>query len=93
MPGIQAAVPAFGPALPEIVLAVGALQFVLDQGQMRDWFNSRLIVVGTIIAVFATAAFFLRGWNKTDNIIDLSLLRDRNFVLGTLAITAYGTGD
>jgi DHA2 family multidrug resistance protein len=73
-----------------LVLAVGALQFVLDQGQMRDWFNSRLIVVGTIIAVFATAAFFLRGWNKTDNIIDLSLLSDRNFVLGTLAITAYG---
>src|SRR3990170_3802771 len=73
-----------------LLLSVGALQFVLDQGQMRDWFNSRLIVVGTIIAVFATAAFFLRGWNKTDNIIDLSLLRDRNFVLGTLAITAYG---
>ena len=36
------------------------------------------------------AAFFLRGWNKSDNIIDLSLLRDRNFVAGTLAITAYG---
>jgi len=41
-----------------LVLAVGALQFVLDQGQMRDWFNSHLIVVGTIVAVFATAAFF-----------------------------------
>ena len=73
-----------------LVLAVGALQFVLDQGQMRDWFNSRLIVVGTIIAVFTAAAFFLRGWNKPDNIIDLSLLKDRNFVAGTLAITAFG---
>ena len=73
-----------------LVVAVGALQFVLDQGQMRDWFNSRLIVVGTIVTVFATAAFFLRGWNKPDNIIDLSLLKDRNFVAGTLAITAYG---
>ena len=73
-----------------LVLAVGALQFVLDQGQMRDWFNSRLIVVGTIVTVFTTAAFFLRGWNKPDNIIDLSLLKDRNFVIGTLAITAYG---
>ncbi len=73
-----------------LVLAVGALQFVLDQGQMRDWFNSRLIVVGTIIAVFTAAAFFLRGWNKPDNILDLSLLKDRNFVAGTLAITAYG---
>jgi MFS transporter, DHA2 family, multidrug resistance protein len=73
-----------------LVLAVGALQYVLDQGQSRDWFNSRIIVAGTIIAIFAGAAFFLRGWNKKDNIIDLSLLKDRNFVAGTLAITAYG---
>ena len=73
-----------------LVLAVGALQYVLDQGQTRDWFNSRVIVVGTIIAAFAGAAFFLRGWNKPDNIIDLALLKDRNFVAGTLAITAYG---
>jgi DHA2 family multidrug resistance protein len=73
-----------------LVLAVGALQFVLDQGQMRDWFNSKAIVVGTIIAVFGSAAFLIRGWKKPDNIIDLSLLKDRNFVMGTLAITAYG---
>jgi DHA2 family multidrug resistance protein len=73
-----------------LVLAVGAIQYVLDQGQTRDWFNSRVIVVGTVIAVFGAAAFFLRGWNKPDNIIDLSLLKDRNFVAGTLAITAYG---
>jgi MFS transporter, DHA2 family, multidrug resistance protein len=73
-----------------LVLAVGALQCVLDQGQSRDWFNSRVIVAGTIMAAFAGAAFFLRGWNKRDNIIDLSLLRDRNFMAGTLAITAYG---
>jgi DHA2 family multidrug resistance protein len=73
-----------------LVLTVGALQYVLDQGQSRDWFNSRVIVVGTILAAFAGAAFFLRGWNKSDNIIDLSLLGDRNFVAGTLAITAYG---
>jgi DHA2 family multidrug resistance protein len=73
-----------------LVLAVGALQFVLDQGQMRDWFNSKAIIVGAIIAVFTTASFFLRGWNKPDNIIDLSLLKDRNFVAGTIAITLYG---
>src|SRR5680860_1120542 len=73
-----------------LIVAVGALQFVLDQGQMRDWFNSKVIVVGTIVTVFTTAAFFLRGWNNPDNIIDLSLLKDRNFVAGTLAITLYG---
>src|SRR5680860_306156 len=61
-----------------LIVAVGALQFVLDQGQMRDWFNSKVIVVGTIVTVFSTAAFFLRGWNNPNNIIDLSLLKDRN---------------
>jgi DHA2 family multidrug resistance protein len=73
-----------------LVLAVGALQFVLDQGQARDWFNSKVIVAGTIVSIFAGAAFFIRGWNRAGNIIDLSLLKDRNFVAGTLAITAYG---
>jgi DHA2 family multidrug resistance protein len=73
-----------------LVISVGALQFVLDQGQTRDWFNSEVIIVGTIIAVFTGAAFFLRGWNNAANIIDLSLLRDRNFIAGTAAITAYG---
>jgi DHA2 family multidrug resistance protein len=73
-----------------LIVAVGALQFVLDQGQTRDWFNSDVIIIGTITAVFASIAFFMRGWNKSDNIIDLSLLKDRNFVAGTLAITLFG---
>jgi DHA2 family multidrug resistance protein len=73
-----------------LVLAVGSLQFVLDQGQMRDWFNSRVIQVFTAVCVFASTAFFMRGWNNPKNIVDLSLLKDRNFLAGLLAITAYG---
>ena len=73
-----------------LIVAVGALQFVLDQGGMREWFDSKVIVIGTIIAVFTAISFFMRGWNKPDNIIDLSLLTDRNFVAGTLAITLFG---
>ena len=73
-----------------LIVAVGALQFVLDQGETRGWFDSKVIVMGTIVAVFSAAAFFMRGWNKPDNIIDLKLLKDRNFVAGTLAITLFG---
>ena len=32
----------------------------------------------------------MRGWNNPKNIVDLSLLKDRNFLAGLLAITAYG---
>ena len=73
-----------------LVLAVGSLQLVLDQGQTRDWFNSRFIQIFTAITFFASTAFFLRGWNNPKNILDLSLLKDRNFLAGLLAITAYG---
>ena len=72
-----------------LVLAVGALQYVLDQGQIRGWLSSRVIVIGIIVAVFTSMAFVVRGWNKKDNIVDLTLLRDRNFLVGTLAISAY----
>jgi len=73
-----------------LVLAVGSLQLVLDQGPTRDWFDSRFIQVFTIAAVFASAAFLMRGWGKPDNIIDLSLLKDRNFTAGLVASMAYG---
>src|SRR4249920_798211 len=73
-----------------LVLAVGALQMVLDQGQTRDWFNSRFIQIFTAITIFSSIAFFMRGWNNPKNIVDLSLLKDRNFLAGLLAITAYG---
>lgn len=74
-----------------LVLAVGCIQLVLDQGPTHDWFDSRVILAGTVLATFTTVAFFMRGWNKSDNIVNLSLLKDRNFLAGTLAITAYGT--
>jgi DHA2 family multidrug resistance protein len=73
-----------------LILAVGSLQMVLDQGQTRDWFNSRFIQIFTAITIFSSVAFFMRGWNNSKNIVDLSLLKDRNFLAGLLAITAYG---
>lgn len=73
-----------------LVLGVGSLQFVLDQGPTRDWFDSRFIQVFTVVAVFSSVAFLMRGWGKADNIVDLSLLKDRNFTAGLVASMAYG---
>jgi MFS transporter, DHA2 family, multidrug resistance protein len=73
-----------------LVLAVGSLQIVLDQGPARDWFDSWFIQSFTGVAFFAGVAFLMRGWGNPRNIIDLSLLKDRNFAAGLLASTAYG---
>jgi len=73
-----------------LVLTVGSLQLVLDQGPTRDWFDSRFIQIFSGIAFFSGAAFLMRGWDNPRNIVDLRLLKDRNFASGLLASTAYG---
>lgn len=75
-----------------LALAVGCLQFVLDQGHARDWFDSRVIQVVSLCSAAAFIVFIARGWNKPDNIIDLRLFRDRNFSCACIALLCFGLG-
>ncbi|MBD2783354.1 multidrug efflux MFS transporter permease subunit EmrB [Xenorhabdus sp. DI] len=70
-----------------LVIGVGSLQIMLDQGKELDWFNSTEIIVLAITAVIAL--IFLIIWELTDDhpIIDLSLFKQRNFSIGTLSIS------
>jgi DHA2 family multidrug resistance protein len=69
-----------------LIIGVGALQIVLDKGNDEDWFNSTFIVVASIISAIAVTVFLI--WELTDRhpIVDLKLLRHRNFKFGTLAL-------
>lgn len=75
-----------------ISIAVGSLQLILDLGQQEDWFESDLI---RVLAVVFAATFSLMIWRELTHehpIINLRLLRDRNFAVGNLMIAAmYGT--
>lgn len=73
-----------------MVLAIGALQLMLDQGQSRDWFSSPLIQICAFIAVVSGVFFFVRGWGFKANIIDFSLLRDRSFAGANVAMMGFG---
>ncbi|GAA3607549.1 multidrug efflux MFS transporter permease subunit EmrB [Gibbsiella greigii] len=70
-----------------LVLGIGALQVMLDQGKELDWFNSTEIIVLAIVAVVALC--FLVVWELTDEhpIVDLSLFKSRNFTIGVLCIS------
>jgi MFS transporter, DHA2 family, multidrug resistance protein len=79
----------FGLAL--LVLWVGALQVLLDQGKDLDWFHSGSIVALAIVAVVGFTLFVI--WELTDAnpVVDLSLFARRNFWVSTLAMfLAYG---
>jgi MFS transporter, DHA2 family, multidrug resistance protein len=68
-----------------LVVWVGALQVMLDQGKDLDWFNSTQIVILAIVTAIGFAAFLIWELTAKNPIVDLSLFKSRNFALGTLA--------
>ncbi len=69
-----------------LVVAVGALQIMLDKGKEVDWFHSTEIVTLTITSAIAFAFFV--AWELTDDhpVVDLKLLAKRNFWTGTVSM-------
>jgi DHA2 family multidrug resistance protein len=69
-----------------LVIGVGALQFLLDNGNNKDWFDSTEIVVAAVVAVVALT--FLLPWEMKDKhpIVDLHLFQRRNFTVGTVTL-------
>jgi len=73
-----------------IATFLGALEVVLDRGQIDDWFGSPFIV--TFAAISATALLLFIPWelNRSRPLIDLNMLTSRQF--GTCFLVMLGTG-
>jgi len=69
-----------------LILGVGCLQFMLDNGNDKDWFSSPMITTLGIIAVVCITFFV--AWELTEEhpVVDLSLFRRRNFTIGVIAM-------
>jgi DHA2 family multidrug resistance protein len=80
------------------LMAVGlaALQAVLDDGNVYDWFGSPLIVKLSLVAVVALGSFVVLELITPAPLVNLRLLARRNFGLGTagnflLGFALYGS--
>jgi DHA2 family multidrug resistance protein len=73
-----------------IVIGIGCFQLVLDKGQESDWFSSKMILTAFCIGVPLLFAFFLWEWYHDDPIVDVRLLRNRNF--GTAVFFSFILG-
>jgi DHA2 family multidrug resistance protein len=73
-----------------IALGLGTLQIILDKGQREDWFESRYIVIMTVLCV--TSLLGAIAWELTHDepIVDLRLLKERNFAMANLLMFALG---
>ena len=76
-----------------LALAIGGLQFVLDQGERSDWFNSHLILLASFVAGIAFLSFLAYAWRYPQRaVFKLRIFLDRNFTTSTLLITIIGLG-
>jgi DHA2 family multidrug resistance protein len=62
-----------------VASGVGVLEFFLDKGQEKDWFGSTIIVTAAVTASILLVTFVFWEWNHPDPIVDLKLLKNRNF--------------
>ena len=65
-------------------VAIGALQLMLDRGQEKDWFGSPEICIEAIVAASAFYVFLVQSFTAKSPFFRPALLRDRNFVAGTI---------
>ena len=69
---------------------LGTMQLVLDKGQEADWFEANWICVTTAICAAAFVGFVVRELTSREPIVQLRILLNRNFGMGTLIATLYG---
>lgn len=60
-------------------LGVGLLEFTLDKGQEKDWFSDFGIRTSFIAAIVLLIWFVYWEWQHPDPIVDIKLLKNRNF--------------
>jgi MFS transporter, DHA2 family, multidrug resistance protein len=78
-------------------VAIGALQMLLDRGELLDWFDSLEIQLEMATALAAFAFFAAHTWTvKGISFLDRDLLKDRNFVTSSMfgflvGVVLYGT--
>ena len=75
-----------------LALFLGSLQYVLQEGQRNEWFDSNLIVLGVVVSVCGAVVFFWRAVGVDEPIVDLRPFLNGNFATGCAIGVALGVG-
>ena len=78
------------PGFAFLVVWLGTFQIILDKGQQEDWFESTWICWFAATSAIAFVAFVIRELTAKNPIVDLRVLKYRNFSTGLALITLIG---
>lgn len=73
-----------------VALGLGCLELTLDRGERADWFDSPSIVATAVVATLALTLLVWWELRHKDPIINLRLLKNRNFAVSTLVMMTIG---
>ena len=73
-----------------LLVWTGLLQVILDKGQEDDWFGAMWIRWCTLILVSAFLWFCIHSWRNPTPLVNLRVLKNRNFAIGCLLISLFG---
>jgi DHA2 family multidrug resistance protein len=79
-----------------LIMAIGSLQYVLEEGTSKDWFESGEIVVMSILALFGLLAFIYRELSIDYPAVNIRLYKNYNLAMGSvmnlmLGMMLFGT--
>lgn len=69
-----------------LVVGVGSLQLMLDEGKDKDWFASPYITILGIISLISLTLLVIWELAEEHPVVDLSLFKNRNYTVATICI-------
>jgi DHA2 family multidrug resistance protein len=75
-----------------IAIGFASLEVVLDRGERDDWLGSHFIATFLAVAVVAIAIAIWWEWRHDDPVVELTLLRERNFAIANVLYFLFAFG-
>jgi DHA2 family multidrug resistance protein len=80
------------PGIALMAVALGTLEYVLEEGARWNWFSDETIRICAIVSTVAGLLFVARSLTYEHPVVDLHALRNRNFLIGCILSFVTGIG-
>ena len=80
------------PGILFMALALGTLEYVLEEGPRANWFDDRTIRIAAVVAAVAGVLFLIRALTFSRPVVDLRAFGNRNFTIGCILSFITGIG-
>lgn len=75
-----------------LIIGIGSLQMVLEEGQRKDWLESRFIQLFLTTTILGIGLFVIRELTTSDPVVDLRILKKRSVTIGGILRFVFGIG-